>query len=266
MMPAEERTITVRGRTVHYFQGGRGRPVVYLHGSDGQRGWSPFLARLAERYTVYAPSHPGVAGSTGLDGIDTMLDLAFHSFDVLEAWGLERPALVGLSLGGWLAAEMAAICAHALSHLVLIDAAGLWLPAQPIANIFGLSPRRARALVFDDPDSAVAHAYFPSRPPPEEVAERLRALAVAAKLGWSPYMHDPKLASRLHRIRVPTLVVWGASDRLIPPAYGEAYRRGIPGAALVVLDGVGHIPTVEQPERCAALIGDFLARPSDERP
>lgn len=257
-MQVEEHTISVRGRTVHYLQGGQGRPIVYLHGSDGQRGWSPFLARLATRYAVYAPSHPGVAGSTGLEAIDSIHDLAFHYFDVFEAWGLDRPALVGLSLGGWLAAEMAVMCSHALSHLVLIDAAGLWLPTQPIANIFGLSPRRARALIFHEPDSTVAQAYFPSRPPAEEAVERLRALTVAAKLGWSPYMHDPKLAGRLHRIRVPTLVIWGASDRLIPPAYGQAYQRSIPGAKLAVLDSAGHIPTVEQPERCAALIGDFL--------
>lgn len=260
-MHSSERTIDVRGRLVHYLQGGQGRPVVYLHGSDGQRGWSPFLAQLAKRYTVYAPSHPGVARSTGLTGIDSMYDLVQHYLDTFDAWGLDKPALVGLSLGGWLAAEIAVCCSALLSHLVLIDAAGLWLPDQPIANIFGLGPRRARRLIFHNPESEIARAYVPDRPPSEEqLAELLKALAFAARMGWSPYMHDPKLPARLHRVRVPALVVWGASDRLIAPAYGAAYQQGIPGAKLVVLEDTGHIPTVEQPERTAALIEEFLAQ------
>ena len=258
-MQGEERTITVRGRTVHYFHGGRGQPVVFLHGPGGQRGWQPFLAQLADRYTIYAPSHPGVAGSTGLDEIDSMQDLVFHYFDVFDVWGLDRLALIGLSLGGWLAAEIAVACSHLLSHLVLVDAAGLWLEDHPMADLFMMGPRRLRSVAFHDPEGPIAREYIPDRPATQEqLAESIKAQAVVAKLAWSPYLHNPKLADRLHRVKAPTLIVWGASDKLIPPPYAEAYQKGIPGAQLALIENAGHLPTVEQPDRFTALVGDFL--------
>lgn len=258
-MQPEEKEITVRGRTVHYFQGGQGHPLVFLHGAGGQRGWQPFLDRLAEKNTVYAPSHPGVARSTGLDTIDSVEDMAFHYLDVFDALGLDRTALIGHSLGGWVAAELAVRCSHSLSHLVLVDAAGLLLPEHPLPDMFLLSPRRLRAAAFHNGDSDLAREYIPDKHPTQEaLAESLKAQAVLAKLGWNPYLSHPKLRERLHRVKAPSLVIWGARDELISLPYGEAYRQGLPNARLAVFEDAGHLPQAEQAERFAVVVGEFL--------
>jgi pimeloyl-ACP methyl ester carboxylesterase len=255
--PGRERALTVRGRRVQFFEGGVGRPLLYLHGA-GTFWWMPVHDLLARRRRVVLPVHPGFGASEGLEAIETMEDLVFHTLDVLDTLGLDRVDVAGLSLGGWLAAELALRHPGRVDRLVLVDAAGVRVPGVPMGNPFMLPPPRLRELTFHDPVSPVAVALFPDAPPLERLETVLRGREAAARLLWHPAQQYRKLTSRLWRIGAPTLVVWGREDRLIPLAYGEAYARGIPGARLEILDGCGHLPPFEHPERFAEIVLGFL--------
>jgi pimeloyl-ACP methyl ester carboxylesterase len=252
-----EGVLAVRDRRIQLFEGGTGPPLLYLHGA-GTYGWMPVHDLLARHRRVLLPVHPGFGASEGLDAIETMEDLAFHTLDVLDTLALERTDVVGLSLGGWLAAELALRHPGRVGRLVLIDAVGVRLPGVPMADPFMASPPKARQLHFADPTSEVALRILPDAPPPDRLETVLRGREAAARLLWNPAQAYRRLTSRLWRIRTPTLVVWGADDRLIPPAYGEAWARGIPGARLVTIDRCGHLPPLERPERCAEVVLDFL--------
>jgi pimeloyl-ACP methyl ester carboxylesterase len=252
-----ERALTVHGRRVQLFEGGGGRPLLYLHGA-GTFWWMPVHDLLARRRRVLLPVHPGFGASEGLETIESMEDLVFHTLDVLDALGLERVDVVGLSLGGWLGAELALRHVGRVERLVLVDAAGVRVRGVPMGNPFMLPPPKVRELMFHDPASPVARALFPDAPPPERLETILRGREASARLLWNPAQQYRKLTSRLWRIGAPTLVVWGREDRLIPLAYGEAYARGIPWAKLEVLDGCGHLPPFEHPERFAEITLDFL--------
>jgi pimeloyl-ACP methyl ester carboxylesterase len=189
-----------------------------------------------------------------------MEDLVFHTLDVLDALGLHRADLVGLSLGGWLAAELALRRPDRVDRLVLVDAAGTRVPGVAREDLFLAPPARARQLLFADPTSALATTIVPDAAPPERLEAVLRGREASARLLWNPHGPHRKLTERLWRIKAPTLVVWGRDDRLFPLALGEAYARGIPGARLVTIDRCGHLPPFEQPERFAELVLDFLKR------
>jgi pimeloyl-ACP methyl ester carboxylesterase len=253
----QERALTVRDRRIQLFEGGAGRPLLYLHGA-GTYGWMPVHDRLARRRRLLLPVHPGFGASEGLEAIESMEDLVFHTLDVLDALGLDRTDVIGLSLGGWLAAELALRHPERVDRLVLVDAPGVRVPGVPMGDVFMASPSKARALLFHDPASPVAAALLPDAPPPERLEAALRGREAAARLLWNPAQQYRKLTSRLWRIRAPTLVVWGADDRLVPLAYGEAWARGIPGARLVTIERSGHLPPLEQPERFAETALDFL--------
>jgi pimeloyl-ACP methyl ester carboxylesterase len=213
---------------------------------------------LARRRRVLLPVHPGFGVSEGLEAIESMEDLVFHTLDVLDALGLDRVDVIGLSLGGWLGAELALRHPGRVGRLVLVDAAGVRVPGVPTGNPFMLTPAKVRELMFHDPMLPVAAAILPDTPPPERLETVLRGREAAARLLWNPAQQYRKLTSRLWRIGAPTLIVWGREDRLIPLAYGETYARGIPGAKLEVLDLCGHLPPFEQPERFARIVLGFL--------
>jgi pimeloyl-ACP methyl ester carboxylesterase len=252
-----ERAVAVHGRRIQCFEGGTGRPLLYLHGA-GTFGWMPVHDLLARRRRVLLPVHPGFGASEGLEAIETMEDLVFHTLDVLDGLGLDRPDVVGLSLGGWLGAELAVRHPARVNRLVLVDAVGVRVPGVPMGDVFMASPPKARQLLFHDPASAVAMTILPDAAPPERLETVLRGREAAARLLWNPAQAYRKLTSRLWRIQAPTLVVWGAHDRLVPLAYGEAWARSIPGARLVTLDRCGHLPPLEQPERFAEVALGFL--------
>ncbi len=249
--------LIVGGRAIQLYRGGDGPPLLYLHGT-GTFWWMPVHDLLARRHAVYLPVHPGFGTSEGLEEIESIEDLVFHTVDVMEALGLARVDVVGLSLGGWLAAELALRHADRVNRLVLVDAAGVRVPGVPMGNLFMASPPKARALLFHDPASEIATTLVPDAPSPEDLPLVLRGREAAARLLWHPYVAYRKLTGRLRRIQAPTLGVWGADDRLIPSAYGAAYARGIPQARLVTLERCGHLPPFEQPERFAEIVLDFL--------
>jgi pimeloyl-ACP methyl ester carboxylesterase len=257
-MPFQEEFLNVRGTKIQMLKGGRGDPLLYLHSAGGEVAWLPFFEILSRYYTVYLPAHPGFSQSEGLDKIDTMEDLVFHYTDLMDHLGLTQPYVAGLSLGGWLAAELATRYAQRIRKLALLDAVGLRVPGAPIAEIFAAPPAETRRLVFHDPQSDLAKMFVPDVPSPEVLENTLKAREATARVGWNPYLCNPKLRERLYRITVPTLIIWGESDRLVPLAHGKAYQEGIARSELVIVEKCGHAPPFEKPEETAKLLMEFF--------
>jgi pimeloyl-ACP methyl ester carboxylesterase len=250
-----ERLAEARGTRLALREAGSGPPLLFLDGPLGAT-WSSAHDRLAERFRVLAPDAPGTGGSESCDWLAGADDLAFLYLDLLDALGLERVRLVGVSVGGWVAAEMAVFGAARVERLVLTDAAGLRVAGGPVADPFAVPPAGLGRLLFHDPALV---GEWESRPEtPESLERSYRERAALARLAWSPFFHDPKLARRLHRVTASTLVLWGAEDRLIPAAHGEAYAELIPGARLELVPECGHLPHVERPEMFARIVLESL--------
>lgn len=248
--------LTVRGARVHLLSAGSSEPVLYLHGAGTTNVWLPFHARLAARCHLLAPDLLGFGQSDRPDWLDDVQDYAVHYLDLLDALGLERVHLVGHSLGGWIAAELAAWASHRLKSLTLVDAAGLYLPGYEVPDLFTLSFEQTIRLLFEDP--AVAERVLAIPQTPELAAQRLKGQVTLARVAWNPYLYSPKLMQRLHRIQTPTLILWGERDRLFPVAIGEAWATGIAGARLEVVPRCGHMVPVEQPALCAEIVADLV--------
>lgn len=262
MRPREE-FLSVGDTRVQLCRGGKGPPLVVLHGL-GDRGWFRFHELMARRFSVLAPVHPGFGASDDppwLEGID---DLVLFYLDLLDALRLRRVHLLGASLGGWIAAELAVHHQDRLLSLTLVDAAGLYTPDAEMADLFLMDPAARAKALHGNPE--VLADVLATPPTPEMLQVELRERAALAKLAWDPYLHDPKLGRRLGRLRVPTLILWGRHDRLIPGAVGEAYRRAIPGADLEVIDDAGHAALRDAPDTCANALTAFLRKtPSTRR-
>jgi pimeloyl-ACP methyl ester carboxylesterase len=240
--------ITVAGQSTAIRQGGEGPPFVYLHSTlDESFKWFPFFESFAKHFRVLVPTHPGFGISEGFDRIDSIEDMAFHYLELFDALGLEKVILGGVSLGGWIAAEFAVRWPERVDKLWLTDAPGLWVDDQPPGDLFRVMNDRdqLRHLLFHDPEGYIAKLVIPDHPPEDRMLTAYQSLTVLARLVWErPY--DPKLAGRLHRIGCPVLLVWGADDRLVTPAYGEAYKKHISQAELKFLSNCGHMPMFEK--------------------
>jgi pimeloyl-ACP methyl ester carboxylesterase len=257
-MAHQEEFIDVRGVKIKMLRGGSGAPLLFFHGAGGAGVWLPFFDSLAKNFTVLVPVHPGFAGSEGYDKIDTIHDLVFHYIDFIDELKLQRPFIVGSSLGGWLAAELAVHHGERVGKLVLIDACGLRVEGAPITDIFAPSPPELRRLVFHDEESELAMTTIPDMPSPEQLDGILRARQSSARIGWNPFMYDPRLRERLYRISAPTLIVWGDDDRIVPIEHARAYQAGIAKARLVTIEESGHAPILEKPAQTARVITEFL--------
>jgi pimeloyl-ACP methyl ester carboxylesterase len=254
-MPAS-RELAVRGTPIRMMQDGTGPALLFLHGAGGAGRWLPFQEGLARSFTVYCPSHPGHGGSPAAEWIEHISDLAFHYLDLLDELGLEGAHLVGASFGGWIAAEVATMASHRLASLVLIDPVGIRVDGWIYPFLFGMDIPEIVTLLFQNPMAALALA------PPDQSVDTLalqyRQGTALARVGWNPYLYDPLLRRRLGRITAPTLVCWGAHDRLAPLVpCGEAWAHEIPGARLSVFADSGHVPHLEEPEAVAEAISDF---------
>ena len=244
-------------RRIRVFEAGDGPPLVFLHGAGGLVEESPFLAALGRRWHVFAPLLPGYGDSEGGDTLPDMLAITLHSFDVIEALGLARPHLVGHSMGGMIAAEMAAVAPHDVERLGLIAPAGLWLDDHPIPDLFATLPHELPELLFHDPalgERLMAPDGDLDNPKFLEafMIRNARQLTMASKLLFP--VPDRGLAERLYRIRARTVIVWGEDDRMIPPVYGEAFRRGVAGTELVTVPAAGHMVIVEKAESVVAAL------------
>jgi pimeloyl-ACP methyl ester carboxylesterase len=249
-MAMETKTIETRHAPVRYLEGGSGEPLVFLHGAGGMTADDPLINELASRFHVYAPYLPGYGETEECGTLRDMLDFALHGWDVVEALGLKNPILVGHSMGGMIAAEMAALAPNDVSRLALICPAGLWLDEHPIVDIFTLLPFEMPGYLFHDPEKGAAmmtSGLDLSDPKflQDYLVRNARQMGMAGKLLFP--VPERGLAERLYRVKAKTVVIWGESDKLIPPIYGPAFVEKIAGATLVSVPEAGHMVIAEKP-------------------
>ena len=252
-------TIDVAGRSTVLMHGGDGPPFVYLHSTLGESVmWLPFYQSWAKQFHVYVPTHPGFGKSAGFENIDSIEDMAFHYVELFDALGFEQVILGGCSLGGWIAAEFAVRWPQRVKRLWLTSAPGLWVDETPLPDLFRVMQDRdkTRELLFRDPQSYVAKLVIQDNPDDQRMLMGYQSMTVLARLIWGrPY--DPKLAARLHRVQCPTLLLWGKEDRLVPPAYAEAYKKHIPHAELQWIEECGQLPMFEREAEFVAAVAKF---------
>jgi pimeloyl-ACP methyl ester carboxylesterase len=250
---------TIAGIGIELIERGAGRPLLFLHPGIGIDPTAPVLERLLAGARVIAPSHPGFGGSDQPRDMTTVDDLAYFYLDFMEALDLRNAIVVGVSFGGWIAAELAIKTTERIGHLVLADALGIKVgdrETRDIADIFAMTEAQFNERAYFDP--AVAKRDYPAMAESDLVVIAKNREAMA-RYGYTPYMHDPKLKGRLHRIRVPTLVLWGAADRIVTPDYGRAYAAEIPGARFAAIARAGHFPHLEVADDFAARVLAFAA-------
>jgi pimeloyl-ACP methyl ester carboxylesterase len=240
----ELKTIPTHHVPVRTFEGGKGAPLLFLHGAGGLMANDPFLNALAAKYHVFAPLLPGYGDSDEAPELREMLDITLHTLDFVDALGLKDPILVGHSMGGMIAAEMAALDNRRFSRLALIAPAGLWLDAHPIPDIFSLVPYEYPPLLFHD--AAAGAALFTAGANFDDtewlkgfLVTNARQLGMAGKILFP--VPDRGLSQRLYRVKAKTLLVWGDDDRLIAPVYAQAWKKAIAGAELAVIPEAGHM-------------------------
>jgi len=252
-----ESFVEVRGTRLNLRRGGRGAPLLFLHGPQGFAGSDAAVERLAQHFDVLAPDHPGFGKSDAADWLDDVPDLSFFYLDLLAALGLDRVAVVGHSLGGWIALEMAVRATARIRALVLAAPAGIRIVGVPRADMFIVSPDELAKLLFAGDGAAAWMAGQQGTPEQQDSLDKNRF--AAAKLCWQPRLFDPKLEKWLHRIDRPTRILWGAEDKIIPPAYGNRLAELVPGASLAVIPGAGHMLHVEAAQKFADEAQRFIA-------
>jgi len=262
MNAASVSSIVVNGIRVELIERGAGKPLLFLHPGIGIEPTAPVLDLLARRARVLAPVHPGFGRSEQPKAFDSVDDLAYLYLDLLEQLDLRDTILAGVSFGGWIAAAIAIKSAHRLSHLVLANAVGIKVgdrETRDIVDVYAIPEREFLELAYFDPEAG-SRDY--KAMPDEQVLAAARNREATARYGWSPYMHDPKLRGRLNRIRIPTLLLWGASDRILSERYGRAYCAATPGARFETIERAGHFPHLEQPDAFAGRIFAFVEETS----
>jgi pimeloyl-ACP methyl ester carboxylesterase len=250
-------TIEVNGCRLHLQRGGAGAPLLYLHGTDGLAEWPVLLDTLAERFDVIVPDHPGFGASEMPAAFDDVSDLAYLYLDAIEQLDLTGLHVVGQSLGGWIALEMAVRSTARLRSLTLISAAGIHVKGVPKTDIFMIDPEDQARLAYADAALGEAAAERAGTDKYQDLAIHNRI--ASARFGWQPRFFNPRLERWLHRVNVPTHVIWGKGDRIIPPAYAEAFHRAIPGSTLTMISDAGHLPHVERAGAVAQAMQRFLS-------
>ena len=231
--------LSVGGVRTHLLRGGRGAPLLVLHPEFGAGRWFPYHDALAAHFQVFAPDHPGFGDSERPDWLEGIDDLVFHYLDLLEVLQLDRVSVLGTSVGGWIAAELAAAHPERLDRLVLVGAAGLKVDGSERFDLFLHPIEETLAHLFHDPRRAAQ--LLPTEFGPDVIVRGYREMTTLARFSWNPYLYNPKLDRRLRRVHVPTLVVWGQDDQFLPLAHGEAYVRALPAATLQVIAPCGHL-------------------------
>ena len=249
--------MSVNGIELEVLRHGTGTPVLLLHGMDTVPPRATFLDLLGRDAEIIAPSSPGFGNTKRPDDFETIYDLVHLYLTVLDELPYDKIGLVGLSFGGWLAAEVAAASCHRLSKLVLVDPVGIKLGGptdRDILDVFNVNPAELRRCSWHDPAKAPDYDAMSD----DELVIHARNWEALCLYAWHPFMYNPQLKRWLGQIRVPTLMLWGAGDRVVTPDYGRAYSRLIPGARFVTVEEAGHHPELEQPERFAGRVAAFL--------
>ncbi|MBQ12694.1 MAG: alpha/beta hydrolase [Planctomyces sp.] len=252
-------TIQLKGVDLSVIRKGSGPQILALHGGDGPIDRFPFADQLAERYEIIQPVHPGFSGTPIPEHFDNLQDLIYLYLDLIDHLDLSDAILMGFSMGGWLAAEIAVINTRRFSKLVLVDSVGI--------KVGGPFDRDITDLFATPPDDLIKASWHDTSkaPDPKAMADEDLEIFAADRIAhglytWEPYMHNPKLPYRLHRIDIPTLLVWGERDGIVTPSYGEAFRDMIPGASMVVIPEAAHSPHVEQPAAFVKHFTEFASR------
>jgi pimeloyl-ACP methyl ester carboxylesterase len=255
------------GLVVEVQRSGDGSPLVFLHAAGGLQPGDPFVAALAERFSLFAPVAPGFHDLAELDDIDDVHDLALHYDDLFEALGLDHVPVVGHSYGGMVAAELAAHAPHRVSRLVLIAPVGLWSDDHPVADVFATPLTEVNELLWGDPESPAAQmasAAFSAMGSGgnldtvvDLLVEVVKGFTAAAKFMWP--IPDKGLSKRLRRVSAPTLLVWGTKDRLVPPAYAGDFATRIADARVELIEGAGHMVPLERTDELVKLVDGFVS-------
>jgi pimeloyl-ACP methyl ester carboxylesterase len=251
-------SLVVEGTRIDLIERGKGRPVLFLHAENGIEPAHAAIDELAKSARVVAPTHPGFGRSELPKGMHTVDDLSYFYLDLLDQLDLRDLTLVGVAFGAWIAAEIAVKSPGRLARLVMANAVGVKLgdrETRDIADIFALTEPEYLEIAYCDPNAG--RRDYKSLPPAEVVAAA-RAREATARFAWSPYFHNPRLKSRLHRIRIPALFLWGAHDRMVGEPYGRAYCGLIPGARFETIERAGHFPHQEQPLEFASKVVEFM--------
>jgi pimeloyl-ACP methyl ester carboxylesterase len=257
MMDARTLTVSDGRAKIQVLEGGHGPDLVFFHGAGGTTPLDPFLGALSQKYRVRAPLLPGYGESEGSDNFRSMLDITLLGLDILDALRLENPLLVGHSMGGMLAAEMAALAANDIKRLALIAPAGLWLDTHPIPDVFALLPADYPPLLFHDVKLGEQLITAGLKLDDHEF---LRTFLVQAsrQLGFAGKMlfpiPDRGLAERLYRIKAKTLLIWGDDDKLIDKAYAKAFREKLKSSDYVEIKDAGHMVVLEKPQQVIAAL------------
>lgn len=241
-------TLVVNGTRIDMIERGSGRPLLFLHAENGIEPALPAIDELAKGARVIAPTHPGFGTSDLPKGMRSVDDLSYFYLDLLDELDLHDLTVVGVSLGAWIAAEIAVKSSARFAKLVMANAVGVKVgdrETRDIVDIFALTEKEFIEIAYSDP---VRGTRDYKALPDAEVLAAARAREATARFAWNPYFHNPRLKTRLHRIHIPTLFLWGAQDRMLSEGYGRAYAALVPGARFELIDRAGHFPDHEQPK------------------
>ncbi len=255
-------TLVVNGTRIDVIERGSGRPLLFLHPENGIEPALAAVETLARGARVIAPTHPGYGCSELPKGMRTVDDLSYFYLDMLDQLDLLDLTVVGVSLGAWIAAEIAVKSTARFAKLVMANAVGVKVgdrETRDIVDVFALTEKEFIDIAYCD---AAAGTRDYKALPDAEVLAAARAREATARFAWNPYFHSPRLKSRLHRIHIPTLFLWGTHDRMLSEAYGRAYCAMIPGARFEMIERAGHFPHQEQPKAFAEKVLAFAGMPS----
>ena len=244
--------VEVDGCRTHLRRGGSGQPLLYLHGASGAPAIMPFMERLAARFDVLVPEHPGYGLSDEPQWLENIHDAAYFYLDFLKRLNLQRAVVVGSSMGGWMALEMAVRDTSRIESLVLVGPAGIAAPGVHPADIFLMPPEEVIRSLFHDQKLAAQRLAEPVTPESLDIA--LKNRHTTARLAWEPRLHDPFLPKWLHRIDVPVKIIWGAQDRILPVAFAHQFKKLLPHAELHIMELAGHLPQLEKPDAFCEIV------------
>lgn len=255
-LPIEGNVLHVRGAELDCRQFGSGPPLLLLHGGAGPTPRAPYLDALAKHFEVILPTHPGFYGSPYQKRVTNIDDLAYLYLDLIEDYGLDKLTVMGFSMGGWLALELATKTCHRLERLVLVDAVGVKFvdrETRQFPDIYAMSQDEVGRLMFHDPARMAPNLAALSE---EELTAFVTNREALVHYVWEPYLHNPRLQDRLHRVTVPVECIWGESDGLASPDYGRALTAALPNARFRLIREAGHAPQLEQPQAFVAAVLD----------
>lgn len=248
--------IEVSGVSTGLLRQGKGSPVLFIHGANGVGPWLPFFEKLSTHYDLLIPDHPGFGRSDVPAWIKSVPDLAFFYLDFIEKLDLKGVHVIGTSMGGWIASEIAIRDSSRLASLTMVGPAGVKVKNVPVGDIFVWSAEEATRNIFLD--QAIADRLLSVKPTDEQLDVMMKNRFAVTKYGWQPRMYNPDLEKWLHRIKIPTFVGWGREDKIIPASYAERWKERIPHAQVEIFENCGHLPHIEASDALFAKVKKFI--------